>query len=50
MNILGKDGDILFRIPDGWEPIFGDRDLLVGAALRGARLAVADLGGANLSG
>jgi uncharacterized protein YjbI with pentapeptide repeats len=50
MDVLNADGRLLFRIPEGWEPTLGQRDLLVGADLRGAQLIGADLGGANLHG
>jgi uncharacterized protein YjbI with pentapeptide repeats len=49
MDILNQAGDLLFQISEGWEPIFGDRHLLAGANLKGARLPGFDLGNANLS-
>ena len=48
MDIRNNIGEVVFRIPEDWEPIFGDRDLLAGADLRGAeRLSVLDLGNAT---
>ena len=49
MDILNQFGALVFRVPDDWDPIFENRDLLAGANLRGARLAGVDLGNANLS-
>jgi uncharacterized protein YjbI with pentapeptide repeats len=49
MHLFDSNAKLLMEIPDDWEPIFADRDLLVGAQLPGAQLRGHDLGNANLS-
>jgi len=50
MDILDQSGTLLFRIPEDWNPIFADRDLLAGANLREAQLTGTDFGNADLTG
>jgi uncharacterized protein YjbI with pentapeptide repeats len=49
MDIFDSSAKLLMQIPDDWDPIFGDRELLVRAQLPGAQLSAHDLGNANLS-
>jgi uncharacterized protein YjbI with pentapeptide repeats len=50
MNIFDERGNLLFQIPEGWEPIFGDPRLLAGAQLRGAQLGGIEWGNLDLTG
>ena len=49
MDLRNKKGEILFRVPDDWSPIFADPDLLAGANLTDGQLRGVDLGNADLS-